>query len=162
PGVWIEATARDAGRDCLPITLVAMGLDGRAIGAATLGATDGRAEQTCAAGAPWLVDMVVRDGERRCGIGRVVVSAAGDLARGEGRAGGAGPGTPGGGAGGGGGGLLPAPGLDRRRGGRRPPPGGLGARAAKGVGPTLTRSVSLPVWRASASRQRLSQRGSTR
>jgi GNAT superfamily N-acetyltransferase len=81
PGAWIEATARDAGRDCLPITLVAMGLDGRAIGAATLGATDDRAGEVCGAGDPWLVSMVVRDDERRCGIGRLIVSAAEDLAR---------------------------------------------------------------------------------
>lgn len=81
PGAWIEATARDAGRDCLPITLVAMGLDGRAIGAATLGAADDRAGAPCGAGDPWLVSMVVRDGERLCGIGRLIVSAAEDLAR---------------------------------------------------------------------------------
>jgi GNAT superfamily N-acetyltransferase len=81
PGAWIEATARDAGRDCLPTTLVAMGLDGRAIGALTLGATDERAGEMCGARRPWLVGMVVRQGERRCGVGRLMVRAAEDLAR---------------------------------------------------------------------------------
>ena len=40
PGPWIESTARDAGRDDLPLTLVAMDLDGHAIGAVTLGRQD--------------------------------------------------------------------------------------------------------------------------
>lgn len=81
PGAWIEVTARDAGRDCLPMTLVAMGLDGRAIAALTLGATDDGADGVCGDRTPWLVGMVVRPGERRCGVGRLMVAAAEDLAR---------------------------------------------------------------------------------
>jgi len=73
PGPWIEVTARDAGRDGLPLTLVAMDLDGQAIGAVTLESAPERA--------PWLVRMVVREGERRCGVGRLMVDAAADLAR---------------------------------------------------------------------------------
>ena len=36
PGPWIDAAAREAGSDCLPLALVAMDLDGRVIGAVTL------------------------------------------------------------------------------------------------------------------------------
>jgi len=79
-GPWIESTARDAGRDGLPLTLVAMDLDGHAIGAVTLDV--GVSEVTgCASHAPWLVRMVVRPDERRCGVGRLMIAAAEDLAR---------------------------------------------------------------------------------
>jgi GNAT superfamily N-acetyltransferase len=81
PGPWIEATARDAGRDRLPLTLVAMDLEGRAIGAVTLGLADEAAADGCPAGAPWVARLVVRPGERLCGVGRLLVSAAEDLAR---------------------------------------------------------------------------------
>ncbi|HEY3529026.1 MAG TPA: GNAT family N-acetyltransferase [Nocardioides sp.] len=79
-GPWIESTARDAGRDGLPLTLVAMDLEGHAIGAVTLDAL-GEASAKCGEHAPWLVRMVVRPEERRCGIGRLMVAAAEDLAR---------------------------------------------------------------------------------
>lgn len=87
PGPWIEAAARRAGRDRLPISLVAMGLDGGVIGALTLSHTsDGRdpddAPGEPAAGAdPWLVELVVRDDERRCGVGRLMIGAAEAVAR---------------------------------------------------------------------------------
>jgi hypothetical protein len=68
PGPWIESTARTAGRDRLPLSLVAMDLDGRVIGAVTLGV------------AGWVVDLVVQPGERLCGIGRLMVGAVEDLA----------------------------------------------------------------------------------
>ncbi len=80
PGPWIESTARDAGRDGLPLTLVAMDLDGQAIGAVTLGVVDEEVAD-CRWRGPWVVRMVVRPGERRCGVGRLLVSAAEDLAR---------------------------------------------------------------------------------
>jgi GNAT superfamily N-acetyltransferase len=80
PGPWIESTARDAGRDGLPVTLVAMDLDGQAIGAVTLGVVDDEVAD-CRQRGPWIVRMVVRPGERRCGVGRLLVSAAEDLAR---------------------------------------------------------------------------------
>ena len=83
-GPWIESTARDAGREELPLTLVAMDLDGQAIGAVTVGETDDA--PGCSAHAPWLVRMVVRPGERRCGVGRLMVAAAEDLARQHGHA----------------------------------------------------------------------------
>jgi len=81
PGPWIESTARDAGREGLPLTLVAMDLDGSAIGAVTLGPRDDRAGVACGERAPWVVRMVVRPGERMCGVGRLMMNAVEDLAR---------------------------------------------------------------------------------
>lgn len=81
PGPWIEATARDAGRDRLPLTLVAMDLEGHAIGAVTLGTCDPAVADVCPELTPWVVRMVVRPGERRCGVGRLMVTALDDLAR---------------------------------------------------------------------------------
>jgi GNAT superfamily N-acetyltransferase len=85
PGPWIESTARTAGREQLPLTLVAMGLEGEAIGAVTLdcrgNVVGGSSPRTCSGRAPWVVHMVVRPGERMCGIGRLMVSALVDLAR---------------------------------------------------------------------------------
>lgn len=84
PGPWIEATARTAGRQHLPLTLVAMDLEGQVIGAVTL---DVVAEVVADAGAgcdgrsPWVVRMVVRQGERMCGVGRLMATALEDLAR---------------------------------------------------------------------------------
>ena len=80
PGPWIEATAREAGRERLPVTLVAMDLEGQVIGAVTLSLADDAAE-TGPELAPWVVRMVVRPGERRCGVGRLMVTALEDLAR---------------------------------------------------------------------------------
>jgi len=80
PGPWIESTARDAGSDGLPITLVAMDLEGRVIGAVTLGPEDGSTGSSFAERAPWVVRMVVRPGERRCGVGRLMMAAVEDLA----------------------------------------------------------------------------------
>ena len=81
PGPWIESTARDAGRDRLPLTLVAMDLDGHAIGAVTLGPEDDSLSASCGERAPWVVRMVVRPGDRLCGVGRLMVGAVEDLAR---------------------------------------------------------------------------------
>jgi GNAT superfamily N-acetyltransferase len=81
PGPWIESTARDAGREGLPLTLVAMDLDGQAIGAVTLGARDESPDVACGQRAPWVVRMVVRPGERMCGVGRLMMNAVEDLAR---------------------------------------------------------------------------------
>jgi GNAT superfamily N-acetyltransferase len=81
PGPWIESTARDAGRDRLPLTLVAMDLDGQAIGAVTLGSADDAASGPGGHRAPWVVRLVVRPGERLCGIGRMMMDAVEDVAR---------------------------------------------------------------------------------
>ena len=81
PGPWIESTARDAGRESLPLTLVAMDLEGRAIGAVTLGSEDDLADVPRGARVPWVVRMVVSPGERMCGVGRLMMTAVEDLAR---------------------------------------------------------------------------------
>jgi GNAT superfamily N-acetyltransferase len=82
PGPWIETTAREAGSDHLPITLVAMDLDGRALGAVALGEHDEAVGQAQRADrSPWLLGMVVRRPERKCGVGRLMVTAIEDLAR---------------------------------------------------------------------------------
>lgn len=82
PGPWIQAVAATSGRDSLPLTLVAMGLDGEVIAAATLDlACDEAGAGGCATRSPWLVRMVVRPGERLCGVGRLVMNAAEQLAR---------------------------------------------------------------------------------
>jgi GNAT superfamily N-acetyltransferase len=84
PGPWIESTGRSAGRDDLPLTLVAMDLEGHAIAAVTLGPADGKTPVDGAERAPWVERMVVRPGERLCGVGRLMVQAVEDLARGQG------------------------------------------------------------------------------
>lgn len=81
PGPWIESTARDAGRDGLPLTLVAMDLEGRAIGAVTLGPRDDAPGLSCGERAPWVLRVVVRPGERMCGVGRLMIHALEDVAR---------------------------------------------------------------------------------
>ena len=75
------STSRDAGRDGLPLTLVAMDLEGQAIGAVTLGSSDDAPGLACGERAPWVVRMVVRPGERMCGVGRLMMAAVEDLAR---------------------------------------------------------------------------------
>jgi GNAT superfamily N-acetyltransferase len=82
PGQWIEITAREAGSEHLPVTLVAMGIDGHAIGAVALGDRDDALEETERQElAPWLLGMIVRGPERLCGVGRLMVCAIEDLAR---------------------------------------------------------------------------------
>jgi GNAT superfamily N-acetyltransferase len=82
PGAWIEVTAREAGSEHLPITLVAMGLDGHALGAVALGDRDDALDESETRDrSPWLLGMVVRAPERLCGVGRLMVSAVEDLAR---------------------------------------------------------------------------------
>ena len=82
PDAWIAITRREAGRDDLPITLVAVAGDGHAVGAVALGETDDalteaeRRDRT-----PWLLGMVVSENHRRTGIGRLLVAALQDLAR---------------------------------------------------------------------------------
>jgi GNAT superfamily N-acetyltransferase len=81
PGPWIESTARDAGREGLPLTLVAMDLEGQAIGAVTLGPADDAAGDPSDERAAWVVRLVVRPGQRLCGIGRLMMDAVEDVAR---------------------------------------------------------------------------------
>lgn len=81
PEAWVAITAGEAGRDSLPVTLVAVderdtvvgvvGLDDRD-DALTDDERDGRT--------PWLVGMVVRRASRRLGVGRTLMTALGTLA----------------------------------------------------------------------------------
>jgi GNAT superfamily N-acetyltransferase len=85
PEAWIETTRREAGRDALPVTLVAVDPDGHALGAVALGdADDALTDGERAGRTPWLLGMVVRDTDRLGGIGRDLVAALEDLARGRG------------------------------------------------------------------------------
>jgi GNAT superfamily N-acetyltransferase len=76
PNAWITLTRQEAGRNHLPVTLVAIDPSGDAVGAVALGLTDGalndheRRERS-----PWLLGMVVRSDARRQGVGRLLVSA---------------------------------------------------------------------------------------
>jgi GNAT superfamily N-acetyltransferase len=75
PQSWIKVTAAEAGRDRLQITLVAIDSAGRAFGAVALGAADPelndgeRGDRS-----PWLLGLVVRQQDRRRGIGGLLVS----------------------------------------------------------------------------------------
>jgi GNAT superfamily N-acetyltransferase len=80
-GPSIDSTARDAGRDGLPVTLVAMDMHGKAIGAVTLGPEDYASGLDGGERAAWVMRMVVRPGERLCGVGRLMMNAVEDLAR---------------------------------------------------------------------------------
>jgi GNAT superfamily N-acetyltransferase len=82
PDAWVETTRREAGRVDLPVTVVAVDDEGRALGAVALGdADDALTEDERAGRTPWLEGMVVRDDSRLRGIGRALVAALEDLAR---------------------------------------------------------------------------------
>lgn len=63
---WIRITAREAGRDQLPVTWVALDERGDALGAVAIGdAEELRPDLT-----PWVWGLVVRKDARRQGVGR--------------------------------------------------------------------------------------------
>ncbi len=68
---WIDVTAREAGRDRLPVTWVAVDGRGDALGAVGLGAYDieERGDRS-----PWVLGMIVRPDHRGLGIGRLLMS----------------------------------------------------------------------------------------
>lgn len=75
PHEWIKVTAAEAGRDRLPITLVAVDSDGAAVGAVALGDADPElSEDERGDRSPWLLGLVVRKQERRRGMGRRLVA----------------------------------------------------------------------------------------
>ena len=68
---WMEVTRREAGRDELPVTWVAVDAAGSGVGAVGLGAHDveERPELT-----PWVWGLVVRADMRDRGVGRMLLS----------------------------------------------------------------------------------------
>lgn len=69
---WVDVTAREAGRDRLPVTWVALNERGDALGAVGLAEydIDERRDRS-----PWLVGMIVRADRRGEGIGGRLVAA---------------------------------------------------------------------------------------
>jgi len=68
---WVNVTAREAGRDQLPITWVAIDQRGNAIGAVGLAPYDLEERQDRS---PWLIGMIVRADRRGAGIGGRLVA----------------------------------------------------------------------------------------
>jgi GNAT superfamily N-acetyltransferase len=82
PEGWIAITAREAGRDVLPVTLVAIGSDGSAVGVVGLDSTDDALTDDERGGrTPWLVGMVVRRDSRLRDVGRALMDALAEVAR---------------------------------------------------------------------------------
>lgn len=69
---WIEASAREAGRDHLPITWVAMAPRGEAVGAVGLGQFDIEERRDRS---PWVLGMIVTEQYRGMGIGSKLMQA---------------------------------------------------------------------------------------
>ena len=63
---WVEVTAREAGRDALPVTWVAIAPPGQAVGAVGLGEFDIEERHDRS---PWVLGMIVADQYRGLGIG---------------------------------------------------------------------------------------------
>lgn len=68
---WIDGTAREAGRDHLPITWVAIDARGRALGAVGLGAFD---LEEWRDRSPWVWGMIVRPDRRGMGVGSLLMA----------------------------------------------------------------------------------------
>ena len=67
---WVEVTAREAGRDRLPITWVALDERGAALGAVGLGAFD---LEELRDRSPWVLGMIVRPDRRGMGVGSLLL-----------------------------------------------------------------------------------------
>ncbi|MGN6673823.1 MAG: GNAT family N-acetyltransferase, partial [Thermomicrobiales bacterium] len=68
---WVEAVAREAGRDRLPISWVALDARGDALGRVGLGEFDIEERQDRS---PWVLGMIVRPDRRGLGIGRLLLT----------------------------------------------------------------------------------------
>jgi GNAT superfamily N-acetyltransferase len=71
PAWWIAVTAREAGRDRLPISWVAINDQGEALGAVGLAEYDIEERRDRS---PWLIGMIVRADRRGAGIGGQLVA----------------------------------------------------------------------------------------
>ncbi len=74
---WVDVTARESGRDELPVTFVAIDAVGDAIGAVGLGEFDPAERQDRS---PWVLGMIVRPDLRGHGIGRQLLAVLGKWA----------------------------------------------------------------------------------
>jgi GNAT superfamily N-acetyltransferase len=79
---WVEITARESGRDELPVTLVALDVTGSALGAVGLGLTDNAlTDEERRLRQPWLLGLIVRSDRRSEGVGGRLVAALESLTR---------------------------------------------------------------------------------
>lgn len=69
---WIDVTSREAGREALPVTWVAIDPLGQAVGAVGLGEFDVEERRDRS---PWVLGMIVAAPYRGMGIGRKLMSA---------------------------------------------------------------------------------------
>jgi len=69
---WVETTAREAGRDHLPVTWVAIDPGGQAMGAVGLGQFDIEERRDHS---PWVLGMIVKEPYRELGIGSKLMKA---------------------------------------------------------------------------------------
>jgi GNAT superfamily N-acetyltransferase len=69
---WVAVTAREAGRDALPVTWVALDARGQAVGAVGLGEYDIEERRDRS---PWVLGMVVAPDRRGQGVGRQLMNA---------------------------------------------------------------------------------------
>jgi GNAT superfamily N-acetyltransferase len=77
---WIRITAREAGRDQLPVTWVAVDEHGDALGAVAIGDHEEARPDL----SPWVWGMVVRKDARRQGIGRLLLDRLSGFAQAKG------------------------------------------------------------------------------
>jgi GNAT superfamily N-acetyltransferase len=68
---WVEVTAREAGRDGLPISWVAIDAHGEAVGRVGLGEFDLEERQDRS---PWVLGMIVQPDRRGQGIGSLLMA----------------------------------------------------------------------------------------
>ena len=68
---WVDVTGREAGREGLPVTFVAVDGSGAAVGAVGLGEFDIEERRDRS---PWVLGMVVRRDSRGRGVGRLLLS----------------------------------------------------------------------------------------
>lgn len=82
PGPFVATTARESGREALPVTFVAIDRHGEAVGAVGWGDFDGDLNPSEHRGrSPWVFGMVVRRHGRHQGVGRLLISRAERWAR---------------------------------------------------------------------------------
>ena len=80
---WVDVTGREAGREQLPVTFVAVDALGEAVGAVGLGEFD---PEELRDRSPWVLGMVVRSDRRGHGLGRLLLSRLERFASDHGRA----------------------------------------------------------------------------